>query len=168
MSTQSTNPSSSQLYDVPYLDDTGSNFQSWKYPTQTVLDVPGLSKTLDGTETDAVKIREARAQIILTLEDEPLSSVIGLNTAKEIWRKLCACYQGKGTQKVAYLIGELFQSSLVDTYALKPQINKIQSTAWSLKALSNEIKDNLIAIAIILSLPSSYSTLQTILMSLDN
>ena len=39
--------------------------------------------------------------------------------------------------------------------------------ARTLIALKNEIKDNLVAIAIILSLPPSYSTLQTILMSQD-
>jgi hypothetical protein len=41
------------------------------------------------------------------------------------------------------------------------------STAQSLRALRNEVKDNLVAITIILSLPASYSTLQTILISQD-
>ena len=115
-----------------------------------------------------MKIRDARAQITLTLKDEPLNGVIGLDTAQAVWEKLSARYEGKGTQKIAYLIGELFRSSLVDTEALEPQINKMRRTARTLTALKNEINDNLVAIAIILSLPSSYSTLQTILMSHDS
>ena len=53
----------------------------------------------------------------------------------------------------------------MDTGPLKPQINKMRQIAHTLTALKNEIKDNLITIAIILSLLPSYSTLQTILMS---
>jgi hypothetical protein len=56
-----------------------------------------LSKALDGTETDPVKIREATAQIVLTLKDEPLNGVIGLDSAQEVWTRLCAHYEGKGT-----------------------------------------------------------------------
>ena len=55
----------------------------------------------------------------------------------------------------------------MNTEPLKLQINKMRQTACTLTALKNKIKDNLVAITIILSLPPSYSTLQTILMSED-
>jgi gag-polypeptide of LTR copia-type/Domain of unknown function (DUF4219) len=159
---------STHLYDIPYLEDDGANYQAWKYRVQTVLEIRGLWKAVEGTESDSVKVRDARAQIILTLKDEPFNGVIRVVSAKDVWEKLSTWYEGKGTQQVAYLIGELFHTSLMDTEPLEPQINKIRRTARTLTALKNEIKDNLVAITIILSLPASYSTLQTILMSLDS
>ena len=116
---------SNRLYDIPYLDDDGSNYQSWKYCVQTVLEIRGLWKAVEGMENDEMKIRDARAQITLTLRDEPLNGVIGVTSAKDVWDKLSTHYEGKGTQKVAYLIGELFRSSLMDTEPLEPQINKM-------------------------------------------
>jgi hypothetical protein len=44
----------------------------------------------------------------------------------------------------------------------------MRQMAHTLTSLKHEIKDSLVAIAIILSLPASYSTLQTILMSHDS
>ena len=139
--------SSNRLYDISYLDDDGANYRGWKYRIQTVLEIQGIWKAIEGTETDDAKIRDAWAQIILTLKDESLNGIIGVQTAKDVWDKLGIQYEGKGIQKVAYLIGELFRSSLSDIEPMEPQINKTHCTARTLQALKNEIKD----------LPPSYS-----------
>ena len=66
----------------------------------------------------------------------------------------------------SYLLACLLGCGFVISVALtEPQVNKMRRTARTLTALNNGISDNLLAIAIILSLPASYSTLQTILMS---
>jgi len=39
------------------------------------------------------------------------------------------CYEGKGEQKIAYLISELFRSTLSDDAPLNPQINAMMHTA---------------------------------------
>ncbi|KAG0707297.1 hypothetical protein DFH29DRAFT_797049, partial [Suillus ampliporus] len=41
---------SSQLYDVPSLENDGSNFQMWKYRVMMILDVWGLWEIVDGSE----------------------------------------------------------------------------------------------------------------------
>lgn len=76
------------------------------------------------------------------MKDEPLSRVLHATTAAQVWTKLCQHYKGKGKQTIAYLIGDLFQGMLSD--------------------------DSLIAIAMVISLPPSYSTLCTVLMSTDD
>jgi hypothetical protein len=81
---------------------------------------------------------------MLTLKDKPLNGVIGEDLTKVVCEKLSNHYEGKGTQKVAYLIGELFQSSLVDTEPLKLQINKMQQMACTLTSLKHQIKDSLL------------------------
>ena len=52
--------------------------------------------------------REAHAQIALTLSDEPLNTVFHTQMAKQAWDSLMTRYEGKGEQKIAYLISELF------------------------------------------------------------
>ncbi|OCH89834.1 hypothetical protein OBBRIDRAFT_731964, partial [Obba rivulosa] len=41
---------SSRLYDVPSLEDDGSNFQTWKYRIRTVLEIRGLWNLVTGTD----------------------------------------------------------------------------------------------------------------------
>ena len=52
--------------------------------------------------------REAHAQIALMLSNEPLNTVFHTQTAKQAWDSLMTHYEGKGEQKIAYLISELF------------------------------------------------------------
>ena len=48
--------------------------------------------------------KEAKAQICLTLKDEPLNGVLHKATSKEVWKTLYGHYKGKGKQTQAYLI----------------------------------------------------------------
>lgn len=178
---------SNRLYDIPSLENDGSNFQTWKYRILTVLDVRGLVSLVDGTEAkptvaaglkdaEAAAIKEtildwerrdkeARAQLTLTLKDEPLSGVIHAISAADAWDKLLRRYEGKGKQTVAFLTGEIFRGTFTDETPLEPQLNAVRHKAYILKTLKHDLSDALVAIALIISLPESYSTLRTILMA---
>ena len=41
---------SSCLYDIPILEENGTNFQTWKYQICTVLDIRGLLNIAEGKE----------------------------------------------------------------------------------------------------------------------
>jgi len=108
---------SNKLYDVPYLEENGTNFAFWKYRVELVLQIRNLWPLVDGTDKApsttspdyadwTSRDREARAQIALTLTDEPLNTVFQARTSKEAWDSLMARYEGKGEQKIAYLIIE--------------------------------------------------------------
>ena len=77
---------------------------------------------------------------------------------------MTGCYEGKGKQIQAYLIGEIFQSTFMDTSPLELQPNALCHKAHILTSLDLKLVDSLIAIAMVISLPESYSTLRTILM----
>jgi len=85
-----------RTYDIPFLDDDGGNFAFWKFRVRMVLELRELWGLVDGTVAKpaataaaadiadwASKDRETRAQITLTLKDEPLNSVLFATTAKE-------------------------------------------------------------------------------------
>lgn len=174
-----TKQASSRLYDIPSLEDDGSNFHTWKVRICMILDVRDLWDVVGGNTTTApdssndpighadwmIKDKEARAQIILTLKDEPLTGVLHAPTAAEIWTKLCQRYEGHGKQTIAYLIGELFRGTLSADSPMHNQLNAMWQKARILKSLGQPLDDSLIAIAMVISLPPSYATLRTILMS---
>lgn len=172
----------SRLFDISPLENDGSNFPTWKFRVQTVLEIRNLMNIVNGKElcpvpadkdnTGAVdawntRDREARAQITLTLKDEPLNGVMYATTAKETWDKLKDRYEGQGKQTIAYLIGELFRNTLDDELPLGPQMDSMVQKGHLIRSLGQVIDDTLIAIAIVISLPPSYATLKTILMSTD-
>ena len=141
-----------------------------------VLIVRRLWKIVEGTEAKPTgdpdaelewdeRNEEAHAQITLTLKDEPLNGVLHTSLASDAWTKLCERYEGKGKQSIAYLIGELFRGTLMDESPMEPQLNAMRQKALVLASLGQALDDSLIAIAMVISLPTSYSTLRTILMS---
>ncbi|TFY53550.1 hypothetical protein EVJ58_g9393 [Rhodofomes roseus] len=171
---------STRLYDIQSLEDDGSNFQTWKYRVTKVLQVRGLWTVVSGEETDPGvsqpldhsdwlrRDQEAHAQITLTLKDEPLNGVIHTATAKEAWDKLNVRYEGAGKQHIAYLISELFRNTLTDESPLESQLNAMRQKSYILTSLGQPLDDSLIAIAMVISLPSSYDVLRTILMATED
>ncbi|KAJ8580825.1 hypothetical protein M405DRAFT_698838, partial [Rhizopogon salebrosus TDB-379] len=81
-------------------------------------------------------------------------------SAEEIWKKLSERYEGKGKQTIAYLIGELFRGTLSDESAMETQLNTMRQKAYVLKSLGQPLDDSLVAIAMVISLPPSYSILR--------
>ena len=183
MPTSSDPKASSRLFDITPLENDGTNFATWKFRVRTVLEIRGLMGITDGTEPKPTasasdpkdteianwvsRDRDARAQITLTLKDEPLNSVMYATSAKDTWDRLKDRYEGKGKQTIAYLIGELFRKTLEDDSPLGPQMDAMVQKGHLITSLGQTLDDSLIAIAIIISLPTSYATLKTILMSSD-
>ena len=172
---------SSHLYDIPSLDNDGTNFHMWKFWVQTVLGVRHLWSVISGedlkpdkaTQPDEheewlAKDKEAHAQLTLTLKDEPLSRVLYSMMSAEVWKKLSEQYEGQGKQSIVYLISELFWSTLSDDTSMETQLYSMWQKANILKTIGQPLNDSLVAIAMVISLPMSYSTLCTILMAVDD
>ena len=107
----------------------------------------------------------SKQDVFLMLKDEPLSGVLHVTTSKEAWDKLCEHYEGKGKQSMAYLIGELFRNTLSDESPMELQLIAMRQKSHMLKSLRLTLEDALVAIAMVISLPESYSSICTILMS---
>lgn len=140
-------PASNHLYNIPSLENDAANFQTWKFQIETVLDIQGLWSIVNGTnmcptDTQSEEYtrwkrldKEAKAQICLTLKDEPLNGVLHVSTSKKTWDKLCERYEGKGKQTQADLIGELFCNTFSDNLPLEPQLNAMRHKAHVLTSL---------------------------------
>ena len=150
---------SNRLYDIPSLENDGTNFQTWKYWISTVLRLRGLIGIVDGTikrpilaqlankSTNQSDINdwdrcdmEAQAQLTLTLKDEPLSGVLHVTSAADVWDKLNRCYEGKGQNTITYLIKEIFCALFSDEMPMEPQLNDVRHKAHILKTVTNFIR----------------------------
>ena len=112
--------------------------------------------------------KEAKAEICLTLKDEPLNGVLHIVMSKEVWERLCSRYEGKGKQTQAYLIREIFRRTFTDKLPIEAQLNALCHKAHIFASLCLKLEDSLTAIAMFISLPESYSILRTILMSTED
>jgi LTR polyprotein gag-polypeptide-like protein len=102
-------------------------------------------------------------QIVLTLKDEPLDTIIDTDTAEECWERLLKRYKGKGTQRKMQLFKEIFKSAFTNTDPLEPQINSLLCLVHAVKNLGWNLGDDVIVPVIILALPASLGTLKTVL-----
>ena len=153
-----------RMFNIPFLDDNGSNFAFWRFRVRMVLELRDLWHVVDGSKTKPTtntdpdyedwisKDHKARAQITLTLKDEPLNSVLFSTNAKDCWDKLSERYEGKGEQKIVYLIDEVFQSTLSESEPLEPQINALIRAANTISNLGLTLDDKLLSFALISSL----------------
>ena len=91
--------------------------------------------------------------------------MIYTGSAADAWDKLNHQYEGWGHQMIAQLISKIFHTTFINNSFLKPQMNTIHHKAHILQTLNHSLTNSLMAIAIIHSLPETYSTLKTILLS---
>jgi len=91
--------------------------------------------------------------------------VIHTGSAANAWDKLNRQYEDRGHQTIAQLIGEIFCTTFMNDSSLEPQMNTIRYKAHILQTLNHSLTDSLVAVAIIHSLPETYSILKTILLS---
>ena len=170
-----------RAYDIPALDDIGSNYDDWKFRISTVLKLRGLFGIVKGTEKcppevatdpkDQVTVtatydrwqtrnHQALAEITLTLKQEPLRNVKRYQLASEIWDYLEEHYEGRGQHTMARLLGDVFRATLVDTVPIEQQLSDMREKVHRLRDLGHDLKDSLIAMVMIISLPESYTLLR--------
>ncbi|OSX59695.1 hypothetical protein POSPLADRAFT_1035274 [Postia placenta MAD-698-R-SB12] len=147
------------LYNIPLLENEGSNFQQWKYRVGWVLRIHGLYLLIDGTEKDpgttnlvlqeawCLRNYEALTQITLMLKDKPLSSVMHMEITKDTWDTLNRRYKGVRKQTIAYLVSDLFQGMLNDEIALEDQLNAMLQKSQILTSLGLILDKSFIAVA---------------------
>jgi hypothetical protein len=113
------------------------------------------------------KDRKARIQIATTLRKGPLNLILEAKTAKECWDRIVARYQGRGGRRIAYLMESFFRVNLTDTEPLEPQLNRLVEAGRNLESINCGVNDKALAYIIIMALPDTLSTLQTILFNKD-
>ena len=174
-------PSMPTKFDLPLLNDDGSNYNLWSRTLTLVLRKHGFwpivngSKTAPDASTNAsaynewsLKDQEATLTILLALREVGQQCIYGAQTAKECWDTLKTRYSSSGDWRTAFLLEQVLHVTLTDTEPLQPQLDRIIFANHQLAAANIIIPDLVIAHHIALHLPESYTTLRQILVSSDS
>ncbi|KZV68990.1 hypothetical protein PENSPDRAFT_538886, partial [Peniophora sp. CONT] len=81
-------------------------------------------------------------------------------TAAEMWTRLTDRYRGKGNQKAAHLLTEIFHGSLDEHEPFQGQLDDLVLKVTTLRTLGITFSDDLLAIALTVALPPAYDTLK--------
>jgi len=173
--------SGSGQYNIPLLDNSGSNYDDWKFRVSALLKMKGLIGIVRGTEKcpsekvadpkDQVAVTatfdkwhawndQAFGEIIMTLKKEPSRKIRRFELASEVWNHLESFYQGKGQHKVAQLFVDIFKGCFADTISMEEQLTDMSKKVHKLKDLGYDLKDTMITMLIMVSLPESYAPLR--------
>src|SRR3984893_307987 len=127
-----------QFNSVIFLDEDGSNYNSWKLRLQWVLrnrriwDVvtgtlvkPDANNDQPGHASWVEKDEEAFCHILMSLKDESTHYVEKATSSKEAWDALSARYNSRGEERVVQLITQIFRGTFTHKCPLEPQIKAI-------------------------------------------
>ena len=145
-------------------------------PAEGKVDPPGdttnpVDQSADNAAVDLVKAqrewkkkdRSARSAIVVSVSESMAIHVQPVTmTAKETWDKVCAACQPKGWAAKAVLLGQLWRGSVMqEGERAQDHINRIEAVCNKLTGMGVTIKEEDKAIALILSLPPSWSAFVT-------
>nr|CAI5843545.1 unnamed protein product [Callosobruchus analis] len=107
-------------------------YEAWAFAVENFFVLEGLSKCIDGTETDAGTIAKAKAKLVLTLDASLFVHVKQAATAKEIWEKLRTMYTDTGFSRKIGLLRTLILLRLEMCDSMESYINQVVETAQKL------------------------------------
>jgi hypothetical protein len=166
---------------------TIDNFATWKLYITAVLEDRDLYDLVTGKEVcplstpttadgkvDATaldkaqrewkkKDRSARSAIVVSVSESMAIHVQPVTmTAKETWEKVCAACQPKGWAAKAVLLGQLWRGPVMqEGERAQDHINRIEAVCNKLAGMGVNVSEEDKAIALILSLPPSWSAFVT-------
>ncbi|KAK9754423.1 Reverse transcriptase (RNA-dependent DNA polymerase) [Popillia japonica] len=89
------------------------NYHTWRFAMENVLDFCGLDKCITNpcTETDEVKLRKAKARIVLSIDESLYVHIQTLSTAAQIWSALKELYDNRGLTRQIGLLRKTYSES---------------------------------------------------------
>lgn len=140
------------LQNVPRLLGR-ENFADWSFALENVFVLEGLSKCLDGSETDTVLIAKAKAKLILTLDPSIYVHVKSATSAKEIWDTLKQLYEDTGFTRKIGLLRNLISLRFDDCDSMENFINQVVDTSQKLQRTGFDISEEWIGSILLAGLP---------------
>ena len=114
-------------------------------------------------EWEEMDLRAASA-IRLCLAKNVLANVHGILTAKELWEKLEALYQAKGISNRLYLKERFHTLRMDEGTKISDHLSVLNGIVSQLEAIEVKVDEKDKALRLILSLPTSYEHMKTVLM----
>lgn len=131
------------LNNVPKLVGR-ENYSDWAFAVENVFVLEGLSKCIDGSETDTVLVNKAKAKLILTVDPSLYIHVKDTSSAKEVWDKLRKLYEDSGFARKIGLLRKLISLRLDNCESMENYINQVIDTSQKLERCGFSLSQELI------------------------
>lgn len=149
------------LNQIDKLDDT--NYDSWSVQMKSILIHSELCSVVDGTlKKDAGETKwtanndKALAMIVLSVKPSQLNYIKKFSTALEAWKRLEEIYKPSGPARKVTLYKKLLSLSMSDGMSMAEYLNLFADIVEKLAEVNIDIKDELLVIILLSSLPKTY------------
>lgn len=143
------------------------NYQTWSFAIRSLLELHDLEKTIvaatarDSTpgtaqETDADKLKKAKAKIVLSMEPALYVHVQNCTSALEMWSKLKAMYEDTGLSRRIGLLRTLINATLDSSASMDEYISTIVGTANKLNGIGFTISEEWVGSFLLAGLTEQY------------
>ena len=147
----------------------GSSFNFWKEQMQDYLIVKGQIDPIENESAPEIYIanewqkldRIVRATIRMHLSESVYFTVQSCTTTFELWKKLSETYEKKVASTKMYLIRRLYNLRMKDSDSVQAHLNKYEILSSQISSQGTTIEDELRAMILMSSLPSSWETFVT-------
>lgn len=148
--------SSSLIASVPKLRGR-ENYEEWAFAAENFLLLESLQSCVNGTETDAEKITQARAKLILTVDTSLYIHIKETKTAAELWNKLKSLFADNGFARRISLLRTLISTRLEDCQNMAAYVNQVVETSQRLQSTGFKIDDEWVGSLLLAGLSDKYS-----------
>lgn len=133
------------------------NYDEWAFAVENVFVLEGLSKCIDGSETDLPTIAKAKAKLVLTIDPSLFPHVKDAKSAQELWTSLRNLYDDSGFMRKIGLLRTLISARLENHNSMESYINQIIETSQKLRRTGFKIDEEWIGSLLLAGLPEKYS-----------
>jgi hypothetical protein len=143
----------------------GDNWSIWKAKFQALLEYKGLFVAIEEPETEDGKkaSKQAKALMILHIEDVFVKLIVGEPTAAKAWLKLKQNFEKTSNARVVQLTGKLTNMKLGEKQSIAEYLGEFRKIKVDLEAAGQTISDLQLAVFALRGLPKEYDTLREIL-----
>lgn len=133
------------------------NYDEWAFAVENVFALEGLSKCIDGQETDSVVILKAKAKLVLTIHPSLYPHIKDAKTTQEVWTCLKNLYDDSGFMRKIGLLRTLISARLENHDSMESYINQIVETSQKLRRTGFKIDEEWVGSLLLAGLPEKYA-----------
>ncbi|XP_048521115.1 uncharacterized protein LOC125503953 [Dendroctonus ponderosae] len=144
------------LNSVAYLIRRES-YEDLCFAMENVFVLEGLTKCVDGSETDTVLIAKAKAKLVLIIDPSLYGHVKEAKTCKEVWEKVKSLYEDTGFTRTIGLLRSLISLRLDNCQSMENYVNQVIESAQRLRRTGFKMDDEWVGSLLLAGMPDKYS-----------
>lgn len=110
---------------------------------------------------------KAKSDIVLSISATELKQIKGCVTSRDVWRKLETIYQSKGPARKATLLKQLMLHRMEEDGDVREHVARFFDAVDKLRDMEVKVNPDVLAIALLYSLPPSYENFRVAIESRD-